>query len=191
MIGAVVLAAGAGRRLGTVCKATLPIDGATFLEAVTRAGCAAGVDEWLVVVGPPHQEESCAEAARLGLPVVENPTPERGMGSSVACGFAAAGARFAGEAALLWPVDHPRVSASTIGALCALADVDGIVVPTFRGRGGHPPLVGRTVWPELAAADEAGEGARGVFRRQPGRVRRVPFDDPGVVADVDTRDALP
>lgn len=191
MIAAVVLAAGAGRRLGTVAKALLPIGDRTFLGAIAEAGRAAGVSEWLVVVGAPHAAATGAEAGRLGLAAVENPAPERGMASSIACGFAAAAERFAAEAAFLWPVDCPRVAPDTLRALAARADRDGAVVPVWQARGGHPPLIGRALWPELAACAELDEGARSVLRRDPERVARVAVGDPGVVADVDTPDDLP
>ena len=53
MIGAVVLAAGAGSRMGRD-KATLRVspDGPTFVEAIEAALCAAGIEEVRVVVAP-------------------------------------------------------------------------------------------------------------------------------------------
>lgn len=185
---AVILAAGAGRRLGGVAKALLPgADQATFLaEVVARAG-AAGVDRALVVVGPPHGDAVAAEARRLGIGAVWNHAPERGMGSSVAAGFAAAAedARLADlDVALLWPVDHARVSATTVAALLARAARDRVIVPVWQGRGGHPAAIGRDLWPAMAACAELPEGARSVLRGS-SAVERIEVDDPGVVADVD------
>lgn len=175
---AVILAAGQGARLGGVAKALLPARGATFLGAIAGACREAGADEVVVVVGAPFGREVAAEAARLGARVVENPDPSRGMASSIRCGFAALGA---GDRALLWPVDHPRVRAATVRALLA---VDGdVVVPRHGGRGGHPVVVARAVWPALAACPP--EGARAVLRDPRWRRRDVEVDDPGVVRDVD------
>ena len=183
---AVVLAAGRGARLGGVAKALLSIEGESFLARVTATLAAAGGGTALVVVGPPHGERVRAEAERLGLAVVENPQPERGMGSSVAIGFAALAGAGAGEhAALLWPVDCARVAAPTVAAVMAAASSDRIVVPTWQGRGGHPAAFGRAVWGELAAAGALPEGARSILHRDPARVTRLPVDDPGVLADVD------
>ena len=191
MIGAVVLAAGAGARLGGVAKALLPIDGTTFLGAIVRAMAAAGVDPAAIaiVVGEPFGDAVAREAARHALAdaIVWNDEPSRGMASSVAIGFEQM-ARSSAHAALLWPVDHARVQPATIEALDdALADHDA-AVPTFDHRGGHPVLVARALWPRLAACGEAPDGARGVIRAA--RVIRVPVVDPGVVRDVDVREDL-
>jgi CTP:molybdopterin cytidylyltransferase MocA len=181
---AVVLAAGRGSRLGGVAKALLPFEGESFLARVAGTVAAAGGGEILVVVGPPHGGAVRAEAARLGLAVVENPAPERGMGSSVAAGFTALAGRDA-PAALLWPVDVARVAAPTVAAVVAVATPGRIVVPTFRGRGGHPAAFGRDLWEELAGCDLLPEGARTILHRDPARVTRLPVDDPFVLADVD------
>ncbi len=183
-MSAVVLAAGRGERLGGVAKALLTIDGESFLARVAGTLRAAGGDDLLVVVGPPHGDRVRAEATRLGLSVVENPAPERGMASSVATGFAALAGR-GGTAALLWPVDVVRVAAASVSAVVTAAAADRIVVPTWQGRGGHPAAFGRALWGELATCDALPQGARSILHRAPARVTRLPVDDPGVLADVD------
>ena len=175
-IGAVVLAAGAGQRLGGVAKALLPAGDATFLGRIAATARAAGVAELWVVVGPPHGAAVAAAARALGAHVVENPAPARGMASSIALGFAALPRAL--DAAFLWPVDHPWVAPATVAALIAA----GEAVPTYGGRGGHPPLVGRVHFAALAGAAEHPDGARGVLR---GALPRLAVDDPAVVRDVD------
>ncbi len=177
--GAVVLAAGAGRRLGGVAKALLRDGGASFLERVITTAGGAGVApvDVVVVVGPPFAAAVSAEARRLGATVSFNPTPERGMASSVALGFAAHAADVAITMALLWPVDHPRVALATLTALRA----HGEGVPAYRGRGGHPPLVPRRLFGALAGCADAVGGARDVL----GALDRIAVDDAAVVTDVD------
>lgn len=200
--GAVIVAAGAGRRLGGVAKALLQHRGRSYLETVVTTARAVGVVDAVVVVGAPFGDVVAAHARQLGLRVRVNPAPERGMASSVALGFAAISA---GPAALawLWPVDHPAVQASTLRALQrAIGDAD-VAQPRYAGRGGHPPLVARALWSRLAGCVDArglppggseiewpsgsiaqAEGARGVLRAA--RSVGVDVDDPGVVRDVDT-----
>ena len=184
-VGAVVLAAGAGQRLGGVAKALLPIDGDTFLARVIATAAKVGVraEDVVVVVGPPFGDEVAAAATGLGARVVVNPTPARGMASSVALGFAAIAARPV-TAALLWPVDHPRGTTTTIEALLA----NGAGVPVHDGRGGHPALVPRVRFEELAACAELADGARAVLR---GVLPRIDVVDAGVIADVDVPAELP
>lgn len=216
---AVILAAGAGRRVGGVAKALLRrADGTTLLEAVVTCARAAGVSGCIVVVGPPHDHVTSAEAARLGVPVAHNPAAHLGMASSVATGFARllAGGPTPGHDApdgltdglidaapdaapaaiaqptigLLWPVDHAAVQPETVRAILRACTPDGVAVPTYQGRGGHPAGFGRGLWPALATCTEAPQGARSVLhelgRIAPERVVRLAVDDAGVIADIDT-----
>lgn len=188
---AVILAAGAGRRLGGVAKALLTdAGGRTFLEA-TMAAASVVVSACVVVVGPPYGTETEHEARRLGAAVVANPDPGRGMGSSVAAGFAHVLAHHAGAAAaLLWPVDHARVRGDTVARIARACGPLDVVIPTYAGRGGHPTAFGRAAWPALAGCATAPRGARSVIESiaeaEPRRIVRIEVDDSGVIADVDT-----
>jgi molybdenum cofactor cytidylyltransferase len=182
-IAAVILAAGAGSRLGGVAKALLIHRGATYLEAIARAAREAGLVDAVVIAGEPFHREVAAHARQLGLRVRVNPRPERGMASSVALGFAAIAGGPA-SAAWLWPVDHPAVRTATLRQLIAALGDSEVAQPRHGGRGGHPPLVRRALWAQLAACGGLPDGARGVLRAA--RVITVDVDDSGVVRDVDT-----
>jgi CTP:molybdopterin cytidylyltransferase MocA len=188
-LAAVILAAGAGKRLGGVAKALLARrDGSTFLASiVASARAAGGLVETIVVVGPPHGDAIAAHARELNCRIVVNPQPERGMASSVALGFGALGHGDV-EAAWLWPVDHPDVLPRTLQQLVAQRGAHDVARPVCRGRGGHPPLVGRQLWPQLAACFDVEGGARAVFAEAD--VIDVEVDDLGTVRDVDTPDDL-
>ncbi len=191
-VAVVIVAAGAGRRLGGVAKALLPAGSASFLATIAATAADAGAGRAVVVIGPPHGERVADEARRLGLEVVDNPDPDRGMSSSVAIGFEHALERFAGAAAaLLWPVDHARVARATVARLVSEVDAGRAVIPTWRGRGGHPTAFGRALWPELAGCAALPRGARSVLDSDAGRVLRIEVDDPGVTADVDRAEDLP
>jgi CTP:molybdopterin cytidylyltransferase MocA len=176
LIVAVVLAAGAGRRLGGVAKALLEVDRETYLQRIIAT---AGVSDVVVVVGPPFADEVAAAARALGARVVVNPAPERGMASSVALGFAALDH---GTHAWLWPVDHPHVRRATLDQLIATIGDADVAQPRFHDRGGHPPLVARSLWSQLAGCGEG--GARAIFATA--KMVKVEVADRGVVADVDT-----
>ncbi len=186
-LGLVVLAAGAGTRLGGVAKALLTrADGTSYLAAIVGTARAIGVATAIVVVGAPFGDAVAAEATRLGCTPVTNPAPARGMASSVAAGFSALAAHAppACNAAWLWPVDHPVVTRATLAALARQLGTHAAVRPTFHGRGGHPPLVARALWPALAACTDAPGGARSVLAAAD--TRDVAVEDAGVVRDVDT-----
>lgn len=197
-IAAVILAAGAGHRLGGVAKALLPHRGESYLAAIAATARSVGLADAVVVVGQPFGAAVAAHAEQLGLRVQINPDPDRGMASSVALGFAAI-IEGPATAAWLWPVDHPAVSADTLRRL--IAALDGrtrsgggdieIARPFHQGRRGHPPLIARALWPELVGCAGRAGGAREVVRAA--RLVDVEVDDPGVVYDVDTpadREAL-
>jgi len=188
-LGAVILAAGAGMRLGGVAKALLRTAAdATFLEQIVATARRAGLDTAVVVVAAPFGVEVATHARELGARVVENPDPARGMASSIALGFAAI-AETACDAAWLWPVDHPDVTPATLAALEARLAGHDAARPTVNGRGGHPPLVARALWPRLAACADLPHGARDVFAAAD--VVDVPVGDAGCVRDVDTATDLP
>jgi len=195
--GAVILAAGAGMRLGGVAKALLAAGGGrTFLAKILATARAVGLDHAIVVVGPPFADQVSAHARELGAVIVVNDHPEQGMASSVALGFhaiAGTGPKVEGpgftpglgiDAAWLWPVDHPDVREATLRALIAGLGEHDAVRPVHQGRGGHPPLISRALWPQLGACADAPAGARSVLAEAD--VVDLDVDDEGCVRDVDT-----
>jgi molybdenum cofactor cytidylyltransferase len=156
-------------------------DGRSFLRCIVDAANDVGASDAIVVVGPPHGEAVAQHARGLSCGVVVNAQPERGMASSVALGFAALRDV---EGAWLWPVDHPRVAPTTLrGLISALMNHDA-ARPVYQGRGGHPPLIARSLFDRLAACADVEGGARSVLAAAD--TIDVPVDDPGVVRDVDT-----
>ena len=185
MIAGIVLAAGRSRRMGRP-KAFLQLDGRSFLERAVAALRDGGCDPVVVVAGPPGDpaaDEISLAAARLGATVARNADPESPQVASLRAGLGALGDGV--EAAVVTPVDVPRVDAETVRALAAAFAAGGAPVaqPFDGARHGHPVLFARAVWPELMA-EPLPEGARTVIhahaaRRAEVRVRALP-------ADVDT-----
>lgn len=186
-LGAVILAAGAGMRMGGAAKALLAPRGRTFLEEIAEAARAVGLADGVVVVGPPHQVEVARAAAALGFRVAVNAHPERGMASSIAIGFAAIAEAEVDEA-WLWPVDHAAVAPATLRALIAALGEHAVARPTVAGRGGHPPLIARRLWPQLVACGNVDGGARTVIAAAD-RID-VAVGDRACVRDVDTPEDL-
>jgi nicotine blue oxidoreductase len=162
VIGAVVLAAGEGRRLGGQGKALLDVGGVTFLERVIRTSREGGCDPVWVVIRPGHRETS-EMVVSLGARPVLNAEPGRGMFSSVVEGLSAAlDEEPAVDGFLVFPVDHPRVRAATVRELIRslLWKKEGTFVqPVHAKRSGHPVLVDRA-------------GARALHRLDPTTVFR-------------------
>jgi len=190
----IVLAAGAGRRMGGP-KAVLEFRGVPLVAHVARAALDGGCDRVLAVLGAgAEQAKSFAEAA--GAMAVVNPRWAEGMGSSLEAGLSTAAA-VAPEAtaALVLLVDQPYISASAVSAvLSAQQDPEhaGILAAAaYDGRRGHPVLIGRDHWPELRATLSADEGARRFLHEHRNEVILVPCDTVADPRDLDVPEDLP
>jgi molybdenum cofactor cytidylyltransferase len=141
------------------------------------------VDEVVVVLG---REAQGIREALSGLPVrfVENPEPEAGQASSIACGVSALGP--AASATLIALGDQPALPPEVIPRLLQAFKETGkpIVAPLYRGVQGNPVLFSSAVFPELRAL-MGDRGARSVVEKDPSRVALVSFDLP-MPADLDT-----
>jgi CTP:molybdopterin cytidylyltransferase MocA len=191
-VGAVILAAGLGRRMGGHPKALLELEGMTFLERVAGACREGGCTTLWAVTNPEIPGiEDLAES--LGLRTVPNPDWSRGMFSSVVEGVREALAcrpRCAGF--LIFPVDHPRVRGETVAELLESFRVRPAgtwVRPGYEGRGGHPVVVDAASAETLTAMDP-GMTLRAALQAAGLAPFTVPVDDPGVLRNVNTPEDL-
>ena len=60
-----------------------------------------------------------------------------------------------------------------------------ILIASYQGKRGHPVLFSSQVYGEILAAP-LDQGAKVVVRKDPARVREIPLEDPGILADIDT-----
>jgi len=184
MISAILLAAGESRRMGSP-KALLHYQGQTFIERICTAFLTAGVDELIVVLGARAEEIGRALPAHPALRSVVNSRYFQGQLSSLMVGIGALAPE--SEAAIVNLVDHPLVSSETIKAVIDSfrAAPLPIVIASYQGKRGHPVLFSSQVYGEILAAP-LDQGAKVVVRKDPARVREIPLDDPGILADIDT-----
>ncbi len=143
---AVVLAAGASRRMGHP-KAHARWGGKTFLACCTDAGRAAGATAIVVVGGALKLGD---EARALGVAYHHNAGWDRGPLSSLQAGLAELDLRMGPGPTLVLSIDRPHLRLETLRRLsAAVADApDSIWQPAVGGRRGHP-----IVWPaDLCAA---------------------------------------
>jgi molybdenum cofactor cytidylyltransferase len=172
-------------------KATLPLGDRTFLERVTAALSAGGCEQ-VVVVFDPTDPGVTAEARRLsderGVWMIENPAPGEGPITSMRCALRQMPADIDGIAWL--PLDYTLVEASAVSRLLASADESGadLTLPVHGTKRGHPALFRRALFPELLDPTLEG-GARIVVHRHLDDACLVPFEERGVVVDVDTPEA--
>ncbi len=183
----IVLAAGRSQRMGEP-KPLLEINGRTFLERAITTLLSGGCAPVIVVLSRCESAQAMREIAEsAGAQPVENPNLESEPIDSLRIGLDAA-PREARAAAVL-PVDHPVVRGATVAALLGAFESHGsiIVRPVFAGQAGHPILLGRSIWDELAEPDLP-DGTRTVVRRHAVEIDDVTVDDPGVRTNIDTPD---
>jgi molybdenum cofactor cytidylyltransferase len=183
MLSAIVLSAGESKRMGFP-KAILDLGTDSFIGTICSRLREARMDDIIVVLGA--HADKVRRAVRLpGVKIVVNEEYNLGQLSSLQCGLGEVDPRSAG--ALVTLVDHPLVEAATYRLLREEWErsPENIFVSRFRERGGHPVIFPRALFGELMEAPIE-VGARAVLRRDARRVRWVGFDDPGIIADIDS-----
>jgi molybdenum cofactor cytidylyltransferase len=186
-VAAILLAAGRSRRMGAF-KPLLPFGAQTVIETCIDNLLAAGCDEVVVVLGH-RAEEVRACVSHLPVRFAFNGEVGSEMGVSIARGVEelTAGEAGAAGAVLIALADHPAVGAGEIVEVIAAHRRTGarLVVPEWRGRGGHPVLVSLALRASLLNLDSAG-GLRALFEAHAGEVLRVPVASGYVARDMDT-----
>jgi molybdenum cofactor cytidylyltransferase len=191
-VAALVLAAGASRRMQGRNKLLCEIGGVTMIERAVRCAVESACSQVVVVTG--WQAER-VEAALQAVPApklvtaVRNPQYATGLSSSLRCGLAALPDTL--DAALVQLADMPWIEAAHIDRLIDAFDPrrPAIVAPWRDGRRGQPVLWPKDFFPALGALS-GDTGARGLLERYAGSVRTVPFDTEAIFQDVDTPDEL-
>ena len=173
-LGAVIVAAGASRRLGSP-KTQLTFEGETFLARLCRHFSLIATK--LVVVQRPGLHLHTAP----GIEIIENPNPERGMLSSLQCGL---NQLPDADNVIFSPVDYAPVKLATIEALAA-AHLGPLTLPTYKCKRGHPAIINRQVINQLLSLAPT-ESPKTAIYSYLERACLVEVDDPRVVEDVDT-----
>lgn len=189
-IAGLVLAAGAGRRMGGAKALVRGVEGGpTLVEAAVERVRAGGCDHVVVVVGAAAEQVADAVSA-TGAEVVTATDWVEGMGASLRAGLAHL-AGSSDDVALVTLVDLPDVTAEVMARVLAAAAGEGptaLVRAAYGGVPGHPVAIGRVHWEGVRAAAEGDRGARDYLRATPHRL--VECGDLATGRDVDTVEDL-
>lgn len=178
-VAGLVLAGGAGRRFGGA-KALAELDGERLVDRAVRTVGDGGADPVYVVAGAISFEVP-------GAVVVDNPDWPEGMGSSLRAGLAALTELPPDVvAALVVLVDQPGLTPDAVARLvAAVPGPAAVAAASYRGRQGHPVVLGRSHWPAVARTAIGDVGARAFLRDSAGLVELVECADVATDADVD------
>ncbi len=155
-VAAVVLAAGASRRLGQP-KQVLPLDGATVLDAAVSVARDSACSPVVVVLGG-AAEQVRSEVDLSGVQVVENHEHGAGCSTSIRTAVEALPEDVTGLVLLLG--DQPRVRVETIQELEATARGHAVGVCEYDDGLGHPLWFDHTMFAQL----ETMHGDKGVWK---------------------------
>jgi CTP:molybdopterin cytidylyltransferase MocA len=187
-VAGLVLAAGAGRRLGQP-KAMVSLHGELLVERAVRTAVASGCDPVLVVLGS-HADEVVAGSDLGTARTVLAENWSEGMGASLRSGLEAAAA-VGCEAVAVILVDQPLVSAEALRRLGDAWRAGAVAaVATYDGKPRNPVVLDHRIWAEVAAAAVGDVGARGWLRSHPEQVVEVACDGSGDPIDIDTPNDL-
>ena len=198
-IGAVLLAAGAGRRLAGIAKALIRIEGVSLVQRRLLVLREAGVDTIVVVTGFARQAVEAEVRALVprgpDTTVAYNAAYAQGLAGSVRVGLAALSEGIDAQGfdgILMALVDQPLIEACDLGALIAAfgSRAGGhVLVPMVDGTRGNPVMLDE--WARarvLASAPPL--GVRDLIDREPALVHTWQTDNARFVTDLDTREDL-
>lgn len=193
----VVLAAGAGRRMGGPKALLRADDGRSWAARAARTLADGGCDPVVVTVGA--GADDVARTLPAGVHVLTVPDWDRGPGAGIgaALGWATTlrdGGSAAPDLLVLTLVDLPGVDAGLVADVVAAAagDPPGALVRAVDGdRPGHPVALGHRHWARARRVCADGSGLRALFAAPDLRGDVVRVQHPAAVRDADRPEDLP
>ncbi len=185
-VGAILLAAGSGSRMGHRPKSLLELGGIALIRRQIIALSGAGVDELVVVLG--HHAERIAQAVQeFPVTVVRNSDPDAGQVSSLRIGLQALSPKI--DTVLVALADQPLINSQDIndliGAYKKRPQGTQVVQPEVDGQPGNPVMFSAEVREQILAG-EANIGCKQWQSAHPQDVYRWVTANTRYRTDVDT-----
>lgn len=182
-IWAIILAAGASTRMKKQ-KLLLPFNGKTIIETVVE-NVRKSVNLNVMIVLGSHREQIREQFVNCNVKFCVNENYLDGMLSSVICGFRALPNE--AKAALIFLGDQPQIPSQVTDLITETwqKSGEGIVIPTFNGRRGHPVLIETKYKTEIERLDPQ-KGLRVLSEKFIDDVFEVECNTPEILRDIDT-----
>jgi molybdenum cofactor cytidylyltransferase len=188
-IGAVLLAAGEGVRMGGVAKSLIRLQGVPLINRQLIALSGAGVDEVVVVTG--HARDAVeAQVQSFPVTLAYNPDYKSGQQSSVRVGLTALSGNF--DAVFVVLADQPLIGAGDLTELIAAFKKrpgGHVLVPVVNGQRGNPIGLDATARADILASG-TNLGCRNLIERQPELVSVHTSTNTRFITDLDTAEDI-
>ena len=185
-LAAVLMAAGAGARMGQRPKSLLELDGVPLICRQVMALREAGVSELVLVLGH-HAKDIEAAVKALKVSVVINPDPDAGPVGSQRLGLQSLSGH--SEAVLMALADQPLLDATDLRQLFQAFDQrlpgSALVYPRVDGQPGNPVIFTAAVRAAMLACPPD-VGCKQWRQAHTSQVQALDCDNPHFVQDVDT-----
>jgi molybdenum cofactor cytidylyltransferase len=192
MISAILLGAGESKRM-KVNKLSLPWGRETVFKHCFNTLLRSEAAEIIVVLNKHNEEmkdwfDKRSASATKKVSVTVNLRYRRGMSTSIHQGLRVLNS--GSEGILISLGDQPLLKTRTINALLRAFQQrkEGIVVPSFRGKMGHPVIFHRMFRKELLKL-RGDSGGKPILAKYPRKIKMIPVRSEGVIKDIDTRQA--
>jgi CTP:molybdopterin cytidylyltransferase MocA len=162
----IVLAGGDSSRMG-LPKSWLELDnGITFLETIVSSFKQFGFDDIVVVLNAKYTKiEWVEELSKIKqyTTIIKNSNPEKGRLYSLQLGLNA----IKNDTVFIHNVDNPFIENSVLKLLSNNVELNGITIPSFKEKGGHPVVINRKVKSEIINNYQNYETLKEVFTHFP------------------------
>ena len=184
-VGAILLAAGEGRRMSGVAKPLIRLQGVPLISRQLVALSGAGVDEVVVVTGYASSEVE-QQVQSFPVTLVHNPSHAKGQEGSVRLGLAALSGDFA--AVFVMPSDQPLIAADDLIELISAfkkRPAGHVVIPFVNEQRGNPVLLDEVALAEILASD-TNLACRTLIDNNPALVHIYETGNTHFITDLDT-----
>ena len=185
----IILAAGESSRMGQP-KQTLQWEGTTLLQYQISQVAMTSAAELIVVLGydsSTFRDLIPKNLSGPGLKVVTNANYFLGKTTSVKAGLRSLDSQ--SGAVMILAMDCPRTSSMLQKLIdCHVEGILPVTVPSYQGVDGHPSTFSKALFGEIGKISEERRGLREVVEGDLDRVRKVEFDSPLVLTNLNEPD---
>ncbi len=160
----------------------------TFLETILQNFKNAGIEDVLIVLG--YKAEQIAK--ELNLPpddFTNNKNYQLGQFSSVQAGVKNLKSNCTGVFLAL--VDQPQIGSNVLGKIRKNFEEnpDKIIIPTYNGKRGHPPVLPKWLFHEILIANPTQKTSE-IIRSHPDKVYELEIGDESILWNINTKQDL-